>query len=134
MMFMRTLPRPFTHCVCFHSRALKAEKDLKLLLNVHSNISKDRRDKVTISLSMQKAKDSLSELKSKISTGEIGGESESRKLLQQTADKLSTADAALKEKTATEEVLIQELESTGATLDEIQEQNGTDQSPLLLAV
>ena len=85
-------------------------------------------------MSMQKAKDSLSELKSKISTGEIGGESESRKLLQQTADKLSTADAALKEKIATEEVLIQELESTGATLDEIQEQNGTDQSPGLLAV
>ena len=57
--------------------------------------------------------------------GEIGGESESRKLLQQTADKLRTVDAALKEKVATEEVLIQELESTGATLDEIQEQNST---------
>ena len=43
-------PWPMAHCRLSRSRALKSEKDLKLLLNVHSNISKDRRDKVAITV------------------------------------------------------------------------------------
>ena len=43
-------PWPVAHCRLSRSRALKSEKDLKLLLNVHSNSSKDRRDKVAITV------------------------------------------------------------------------------------
>lgn len=106
------------------NRAVKAEKDLKLLINVHQNVSKDRREKVAISFSMQKAKDELAELKQKISSGEVGNENDCKVQLQKASKKIETLEIALKECKATEEVLIQELESTGSSLDEIQEQNG----------
>jgi hypothetical protein len=44
-------------------RAVESEKKMKLLLNVHSNIDKDRRDRVALANSLQKVKDELVALK-----------------------------------------------------------------------
>jgi hypothetical protein len=54
-------------------RAIESEKKMKLLLNVYSNIDKDRRDKVALANSLQKVKDELVALKAMVARGEVGG-------------------------------------------------------------
>lgn len=64
------------------TRAIEAEKKIKLLCNVYQNIDKDKREKVAISVSMQNAKDELLALKEKLIRGEVGTACEARTALQ----------------------------------------------------
>eukprot|EP00040_Diaphanoeca_grandis_P004858 m.30380 g.30380 ORF g.30380 m.30380 type:complete len:826 (-) comp16275_c0_seq1:162-2639(-) len=103
------------------NRALENEKNLKLLLNVYQNVDKDKREKVNICYSQQKAKDELLDLKKKLATGEVGTENESKAQLVKVTKKMKDFEATLIEKKAQEQVLMQELESTGNSLDEYEE-------------
>lgn len=104
-------------------RAIDSEKNLKLLLNVYQNVDKDKREKVNIAYSQQKTKDELLELKKKIASGEVGTESEAKQSLEKIATKMRDLKTAFNEKAKQEEVLLQELESTGSSLDEYEEKN-----------
>lgn len=125
-------------------RATESEKKMKLLLNVHQNIDKDRRDRVQLANSLQKVKDELAALKAQVSSpithpshihpspsyahpspiqltqvarGEVGGG-----VAASQGARIAALEKDLEDEKASVETLLHEIETTGQSLDEAQEQ------------
>lgn len=112
-------------------KAVEAQRELKLLLDMYKGVAKEQRDKVMLMAAEKKARAEAEELRNQIKKSQDNERKEKRKLADEEALKrikalegeLQTVQKGLASQKQEEEALLNEMDITGQAFEDMQEQN-----------
>lgn len=112
-------------------KSFEAQRELKLLLDMHKNAPKDLREKAQLMTNEKKARQEVEELKNQLKKMQESERKERKKLadedairkIQKLEEMVTTLQKNLAEQKQQEETLLNEMEVTGTAFEDMQEQN-----------